>query len=97
MSRNKQYYISSLPPDVGRIAGAIRSHWEVETKAHWVLDVTFKEDDSRIRAGEGAENVAVMRRFALNLVRLHPLKDSMRSKLKQAGRSDKFRSEIIFG
>ncbi|EBV1275949.1 ISAs1 family transposase, partial [Salmonella enterica subsp. enterica serovar Oranienburg] len=87
----------SLPPDVKLIAGAIRSHWEVENKVHWVLDVTFNEDDSRIRAGDGAENVAVIRRFALNLARLHPLKDSMRSKLKQAGWSDKFRSEIIFG
>ncbi|EBX1212361.1 ISAs1 family transposase, partial [Salmonella enterica subsp. enterica serovar Newport] len=96
-SREKQYYISSLPPDVERIAGAIRSHWEVENKVHWVLDVTFSEDDSRIRAGDGAENVAVIRRFALNLARFHPQKDSMRSKLKQAGWSDKFRSEIIFG
>lgn len=96
-SREKHYYISSLPPDVKLIAGAIRSHWEVENKVHWVLDVTFNEDDSRIRAGDGAENVAVIRRFALNLARLHPLKDSMRSKLKQAGWSDKFRSEIIFG
>ncbi|EJH8886288.1 ISAs1 family transposase [Salmonella enterica] len=96
-SREKHYYISSLPPDVKRIAGAIRSHWEVENKVRWVLDVTFNEDDSRIRAGDGAENVAVIRRFALNLARLHPLKDSMRSKLKQAGWSDKFRSEIIFG
>ncbi|ECG8159061.1 ISAs1 family transposase, partial [Salmonella enterica] len=96
-SREKQYYISSLPPDVERIAGAIRSHWEVENKAHWVLDVTFNEDDCRIRAGDGAENVAVIRRFALNLARLHPHKDSMRSKLKQAGWSNKFRSEIIFG
>ncbi|MIE72268.1 ISAs1 family transposase [Salmonella enterica subsp. diarizonae] len=96
-SCEKQYYISSLPPDVEKIAGAIRSHWEVEAKAHWVLDVTFNEDDSRIRVGDGAENVAVIRRFALNLARLHPQKDSMRSKLKQAGWSDKFRSEIIFG
>lgn len=86
-----------MPPDVGQIAGAIRSHWEVEAKAHWVLDVTFKEDDSRIRAGEGAKNVDVIRRFALNLARLHLQKNSMRSKLKQAGWSDKFRSEIIFG
>lgn len=95
-SHEKQYYIRLLPPDVGRIAGAIRSHWEVEAKAHWVLGVTFKEDDSRIRAGKGAENMAVIRRFALNLARLHPQKDSMRSKLKQAGWSDKFRSEILW-
>ncbi|MDQ7072371.1 MAG: ISAs1 family transposase [Gammaproteobacteria bacterium] len=91
------YYISSLAPDVARIADAIRSHWEVENKVHWVLDVTFKEDDSRIRKGDGAENVAVIRRFALNLARLHPQKNSMRGKLKQAGWSDKIRSEIVFG
>lgn len=71
-SCEKQYYISSLPPDVERIAGAIRSHWEVENKAHWVLDVTFSEDDSRIRARDGAENVAVIRRFkALSPKRQH--------------------------
>ena len=64
---------------------------------HWVLDVTFKEDDSRIRKGDGAENVAVIRRFALNLARLYPQKNSMRGKLKQAGWSDKIRSEIVFG
>lgn len=91
------YYISSLAPDVKKIGNAIRSHWEVENKVHWVLDVTFKEDDSRIRMGDGAENVAVIRRFALNLARLHPQKNSMRGKLKQAGWSDKFRSELIFG
>ena len=91
------YYISSLAPDAKKIGCAIRSHWEVENKVHWVLDVTFKEDDSRIRTGDGAENVAIIRRFALNLARLHPQKNSMRGKLKQAGWSDKFRSELIFG
>jgi len=90
------YYISSLAPDVKRIGEAIRSHWGVES-IHWILDVTFKEDDSRIRNGDGAENVAVIRRFALNLARLHPQKNSMRGKLKQAGWSDEFRSELIFG
>lgn len=91
------YYMSSLAPDAKKIGDAIRSHWEVENKVHWVLDVTFKEDDSRIRCGDGAENVALIRRFALNLARLHPEKNSMRGKLKQAGWSDTFRSELIFG
>ncbi|CAH0530003.1 hypothetical protein VHP8226_03729 [Vibrio hippocampi] len=62
-----------------------------------MLDVTFKEDDSRIRIGDGAENVGVIRRFTLNLARLHPKKFSMRSKLKQAGWSDTMRSEVLFG
>ncbi|MDQ7048547.1 MAG: ISAs1 family transposase [Enterobacterales bacterium] len=90
------YYISSLAPDVERIGKAIRSHWEWKAPIG-SLDVTFKEDDCRIRNGDGAENVAVIRRFALNLTKLHPQKNSMRGKLKQAGWSDKFRSELIFG
>lgn len=92
-----QYYISSLDIDSEAISHAIRSHWEVENKAHWVLDVTFKEDDCRIRKDDGAENVGVIRRFCLNMARLHPKKASMRSKLKMAGWGDDFRSELIFG
>ena len=61
-----QYYISSLPVDAARVAQGIRQHWEVENKAHWVLDVAFREDDSRIRKGDGAENVAIIRRFCLS-------------------------------
>ena len=91
------YYISSLPVNAQRVAQGIRRHWEVENKAHWVLDVAFKEDDSRIRKGDGAENVAIIRRFCLNLARLDPRKNSMRGKLKQAGWSDTRRAEILFG
>ena len=61
----------------------------------WVLDVAFREDDSRIRKGDGAENVAIIRRFCLNLTRLDPRKNS--GKLKQAGWSDTRRAEILFG
>ena len=92
-----QYYISSLSVDAQRVARGIRRYWEVENKAHWVLDVAFKEDDSRIRKGDGAENVAIIRRFCLNLARLDPKKSSMRGKLKQAGWSDTRRAEILFG
>ena len=92
-----QYYISSLPVDAERVAQGIRRHWEVENKAHWVLDVAFKEDDCRIRKGNGAENVGIIRRFCLNLARLHPQKNRMRGKLKQAGWSDTRRAETLFG
>jgi predicted transposase YbfD/YdcC len=91
------YYISSLMPDILQISDAIRGHWEVENKVHWVLDVTFKEDDCRIRKEDGAENVGIIRRFVLNLSRLHPSKISLRRKLKRAARVDEFRAEIIFG
>ncbi|NUW67098.1 ISAs1 family transposase [Vibrio coralliilyticus] len=96
VQKETQYYISSFNSSPEEFAEAIRGHWEVENKVHWMLDVTFKEDDSRIRARDGAENVAVIRRFALNLARLHSKKSSMRSKLKQAGWSNAMYSEVIF-
>ena len=97
METETQYSISSLPVAAVRVARAIRQHWDVENKAHWVLDVAFKEDDCRIRRGNGAENMGIIRRFCLNLARLHPHKNSMRGKLKQAGWSDARRAEILFG
>lgn len=78
------------------IADTIRGHWEVENKAHYVLDVTYREDDSRIRRENAAENIAVARRFALNLHDYIP-KNSMKGKLKQAMWSDDFRDQIILG
>jgi len=91
------YYITSHKPNARFIADAIRSHWQVENKVHWVLDVVYREDDCRIRRGNGAENIAIFRRLCMNLARLHPKKDSMRGKLKSAGWNDDFREELLFG
>jgi len=65
----RRYYLSSLPLDVQGFARAVRGHWGVENKLHWVLDVCFREDQSRARAGFAAENLATLRRLALNLLR----------------------------
>ena len=78
-------------------AGHTPALGRAENKAHWVLDVAFREDDSRIRKGDGAENVAIIRRLCLNLARLDGKKNSMRGKLKQAGWSDTRRAEVLFG
>jgi predicted transposase YbfD/YdcC len=65
----RRYYLASLPLNVELFARAVRSHWGVENKVHWVMDVCFREDQSRARAGNAAENLATLRRLALNMLR----------------------------
>ena len=65
----RRYYLSSLPLNVELFARAVRGHWGVENKLHWVMDVCFREDQSRARAGYAAENLATLRRLALNLLK----------------------------
>jgi predicted transposase YbfD/YdcC len=74
ISVERRYYISSLPLDIERFARAVRGHWGVENKLHWVMDVRFGEDQSRARHGCAAENLATLRRLALNLLKLEKSK-----------------------
>ena len=69
VSTQQRFYLTSLPCDAVRFAQAVREHWGVENSLHWVLDVSFREDDCRIRQGDGAQNMAVLRHMALNLLR----------------------------
>jgi predicted transposase YbfD/YdcC len=68
-SIERRYYISSLPAQAFRIANAIRGHWGIENQVHWVLDVAFREDEQNANAGNIAENMSMMRRIALNLLK----------------------------
>ena len=81
------------PPE--RCNGIARGHWGIENRLHWVLDVTCNEDQARNRKGHGAENLALLRKLALNLARLEPGKGSMRGKLKRAGWDDNFLINIL--
>lgn len=68
-SRESAYFITSLPNDAVHLLQASRAHWGVENGLHWVLDIAFREDDSRLRQGFGDQNFAVLRQLALNLLR----------------------------
>ena len=70
-----RYYISSVDAGAKRMMQFVRQHWEVENKLHWSLDVTFREDDSRVRSGHAPENLALIRKMALNLLRLNKTKN----------------------
>ena len=80
----RRYYLSSLPLDVATFARAVRGHWGIENKLHWVLDVWFREDQSRARAGYAAENLATLRRLALNLPRSQQV--DRRKRVRKSGR-----------
>ncbi len=76
----------------------MRSHWGIENQVHWVLDVSFGEDLSRMRQGMAAQNAAILRRIALNVVRAHPRKRySIRTRRLIAGWDDAYRLELLMG
>lgn len=81
----RRYYLSSLPADIARFAKAVRGHWSIENQLHWVLDVVFGEDQSRARTAQATENLAAMRRLAVNLLRRDKIcKRSIKGKLLRA-------------
>ena len=69
VSIEDRYHISSLPGQADQLLTIVRSRWSIENEVHWSLDVTFREDDSRVRKGDGAQNFSILRRLALNLLR----------------------------
>jgi predicted transposase YbfD/YdcC len=93
-SFDTRYFICSAPLDIERIANATRGHWGVESM-HWLLDVEFGDDLSRYRAGHGAENMSVVRRFALGLVRANKSKGSVKTRRKRASWNPAFLLEIL--
>jgi predicted transposase YbfD/YdcC len=95
ISKEIRYYISSLVTSAEEFLEAVRGHWQVENKLHWVLDVVFREDDCRSRTGFSAENFSMLRQFALNLIRLNPSKKSIKVKQKVAGWDEDFLLSVL--
>jgi predicted transposase YbfD/YdcC len=92
-----RYYISSLEVDARQFARAVRGHWSIENSCHWVLDMTFREDESRIRERHLRENFAWLNRFVLSLLKQHPGRQSLAMKRRSCGWSDTFLMEVVTG
>src|SRR5690606_26592691 len=93
-----RFYITRLPAtDVVRVAEAIRTHWHIENRLHWELDVSFGEDAIRIHDRVLAENLAMFRRFALSLIKQEPSPGSNKGKIKRANRTTTFLQSVLFG
>lgn len=95
-STAQRYYLSSLAPDAARAAAAIRAHWGVENSLHWVLDVAFREDDSRVCTGYAAENLALARKITHNLMQQEKTdKRGVKSKRLRAGWDEKYLLSVL--
>jgi predicted transposase YbfD/YdcC len=96
-SCERRFYIASAPLGAERLAHAVRGHWRIENSLHWVLDVVFKEDLSRLRKGYGAENMAIVRHFAINLVRTANDHRSIKTRRKAAGWKPDYLRQLLEG
>lgn len=90
------FFVTSLKPNVAQFADAVRRHWSIENNLHWTLDIAFDEDHSRARTAFEAENLSVLRHFALNLLKLETsVKDSIKGKRQRAGWNDDFMLAVL--
>lgn len=98
VSIEQRFFLTSLPSDAVRFGQAVREHWGVENSLHWVLDVSFREDDCRIRQGHGAQNLAVLRHMALNLLRREVgHKRGIKARRKRAGWDRDYLFQVLTG
>ena len=94
-STEERYFICSRYLSSERFAEAVRGHWGIENSLHWVLDVSFGEDQSRTRERYMANNLAWLRRFAISLLKRHPQKTSIVGRSRMAGWNNHFLLEVL--
>ncbi len=98
ISEESRYYISSLSGNAKQALRAVRGHWGVENRVHWVLDIAFREDECRIRKGNGAQNFAVLRHIALNLLKQEKTaKCGTKNKRLKAGWDENYLLKVLSG
>ncbi|MFO7903184.1 MAG: ISAs1 family transposase [Pirellulaceae bacterium] len=95
VTRDVRYYISSLRLGVKRFAHAVRGHWGIENTLHWCLDVTFREDESRLRDRHAADNIAWLKRFAISLLKQCRDKESIAMRRRMAGWNTDYLSQVL--
>ena len=95
VTAEKRYFVSSLPPDDKQLAQVIRSHWAIENQLHWCLDVTFGEDACRNRTAHAPENLNIIRKIAINLLRIDPLKKTLPKKRVRASVNPEYLAQLI--
>jgi predicted transposase YbfD/YdcC len=96
-ARERRYYLSSAPLDAKLFARAVRAHWHIENRLHWVLDVVFHDDLARLRTGHGPENMAVVKHMAMNLLRDARPSTSLKNRRKLAGWNLDYLDALIRG
>lgn len=94
----QRYYLSSLKADARELAKAVRSHWTIENGLHWVLDIAFREDECRVRQGHAAQNFALLRRLAVNLLKKETAaKVGIKAKRLKAGWGSAYLEKVLWG
>jgi predicted transposase YbfD/YdcC len=94
-SRNSRFYISCLTAPASLVGPAIRDHWSIENSLHWAMDMTFRDDECRVRTDHAPANLAVIRHMAHNLIRRAPDKQSLRLRRKAVGWDDGYLLSLL--
>ena len=89
-SIERRCFICSITPNATKFSQAVRQHWSIENNLHWQLDVTFDEDKLKMRINNAAQNLSILRRMVLNVLKQEASKGSLKGKRKKAGWSEEY-------